>query len=145
MYKVILVIHIMAAIALIVAVLAQRSSSDGMGLSGNSSSSLLSGRAAASFATRMTTVLALIFILTSLSLGVITARGHIAATSIADKVKAKTSTTPAAPTPDAAPAGKSPVPDASPAMPANAPANNNNNNAPAVPAPATTGSVPRPQ
>jgi preprotein translocase subunit SecG len=100
MYKVLLVIHVMTTIALIVIVLVQRSASDGMGLSGSSSSNnFMSGRTAANFATRTTAILALIFILTSLGLGVITARSHTASSSIVDKIQTLHEN-PAAPKPE---------------------------------------------
>lgn len=87
MYTVLLVIHIMVSIALIGIVLMQRSASDGMGLSSSSSTTFMSGRAAANFLTRTTAVLATLFILTSLAMGIITARNHAApAVSIMDKI-----------------------------------------------------------
>lgn len=98
MFKVLLVIHVMIAIALIVIVLVQRTSSDGMGLSGSSSSSnFLSGRMAANFMTRATSLLAIAFILTSLGLGIITTRNHTANSSLVDKIQSvpAVSTTPA--------------------------------------------------
>ena len=76
MYQVLIVIHALVTIALIGIILVQRSSSDGMGLSGNASGSFMSGRAAATFVTRATAVLAAIFILLSLGIGILTAHSH---------------------------------------------------------------------
>lgn len=144
MYSVILVIHVMTTIALIGIVLVQRSSSDGMGLTSSSSNSLLSGRSAANFATRTTSILATIFILTSLSLGFIISHNHVNSGSLADKIANrpanaapvtpdKAPATPAAPIPDAAPSNKeapATVPVPAQSAPADAPAT-----APTVPIP----------
>lgn len=139
MYKVILVVHIMAALALIGIVLVQRSSSDGMGLSGSSSSSnFLSGRAAANFASRTTAILAFIFIATSLVLGIITARSHVTEGSLADRIKSApaAASKPAAPVPS--------LPDVnSPA--ATAPKTETPAQAPVAETPKTAPSVPRPE
>ncbi len=110
MYKVLLAIHVMTTIALIVIVLVQRSSSDGMGLSGSSSSNnFLSGRAAASFASRSTALLGLVFILTSLALGAITTHNHVSNGSIADKIKAMPVKQSAVPVPATAPVAPSTI------------------------------------
>ena len=86
MYNIILTIHILLTVSLIGIILMQRSASDGMGLSNSSSNSFLSGRAAASVITRATALLATLFILTSLALGVIAARGHTGESSIMDRL-----------------------------------------------------------
>ena len=101
MYQVLIVIHAMVTFALIAVILVQRSASDGMGLSSSSTNGLMSGRTAASFVTRTTAVLATIFILLSLGIGILTARNHAANTpSIVDKVQA---TAPAKPEKPAVP------------------------------------------
>jgi preprotein translocase subunit SecG len=86
MYSVLLTIHVLVTAFLIGIILIQRSASDGMGLSGSSSTSLLSGRAAASAVTRATAILATLFIMTSLGLGIITARSHPDKVSILDRL-----------------------------------------------------------
>lgn len=144
MFKVLLVIHVMISIALIVIVLVQRTSSDGMGLSGSSSSNnFLSGRMAANFMTRATALLATAFILTSLGLGIITTRNHTTGSSLLDKIQsAPVAPTPAAPatsgnvpaTPDANVG--TPAPATTPAAPATT------TETPAAPA---TPAVPRPE
>lgn len=153
MYKVILAIHVMTTLALIAIILVQRSSSDGMGLSGSSSSNnFLSGRAAASFASRATAALACVFILTSLTLGIITAHNHVNNGSIADKIKAAAPAKPSAPVPSAA--ATTPLPTTSGASPVTTPATPST--APAAPAaavqpttpaekPATSTSIPKPE
>lgn len=87
MYTVILVIHTILAVALIGIILVQRSSTDGFGLSGNSSSSVLSGQSQANLLTRMTAILAASFIGTSLVLGVLV-KSERHGESLADKVEA---------------------------------------------------------
>lgn len=131
MFKVLLVIHVMIAIALIVVVLVQRTSSDGMGLSGGSSNNFLSGRMAANFMTRTTALLAIGFILTSLGLGIITARGHNTRSSLADRVESSAPVTAPATSPSAS----------TPADPAKAPASTPDAQQPAT----TTPAVPRPE
>ncbi len=101
MYPVLLVIHVMVTIALIGIILVQRNAGDGMGLSSSSSTSFMSGRAAATFVTRATAVLATLFILTSLVLGILSSHMHtINNSSIMDSVEttAPAATAPASPT-----------------------------------------------
>jgi preprotein translocase subunit SecG len=86
MYSVLLTIHILVTVFLIGIILVQRSASDGMGLSGSSSTSFLSGRSAANAVTRTTAVLAALFIFTSLGLGIITTHSHSSQTSIMDRI-----------------------------------------------------------
>lgn len=85
MYSVLLTIHVLITIALIITVLMQRNASDGIGMSSSSSNSFLSGRAAASAVTRTTAILATLFILTSLGLGILTTHTHPGVTSIMDR------------------------------------------------------------
>ena len=127
MYSVLLTIHVLVTIFLIGIILVQRSASDGMGLSGSSSTSFLSGRAAANAVTRTTSILAALFLLTSLALGVITAHGHTAPTSIMDRLSGNGKPAAAAAT------------GAAPATTTTAPA------APAAPATPAKPSVPRPE
>ena len=87
MYSVLLVIHVMVTLALIGIILVQRSASDGMGLSGSSSNNFMSGRAAATFVTRATAVLASLFIVLSLGLGILTAHNHAVSGSIVDRIE----------------------------------------------------------
>ena len=97
MYTVLLVIHVMVTFALIGIILVQRPAGDGMGLSGSSSTSFMSGRTAANFITRTTATLGTLFILTSLCLGWITAHSHTGG-SFLDKLEGKSAVeAPAAP------------------------------------------------
>lgn len=72
MYTVLLVIHTIVVLFLIGIILIQRSDQDGMGLSGGGSQ-FMSGRASANFLTRTTSILATIFIISSLILGMMVA------------------------------------------------------------------------
>jgi preprotein translocase subunit SecG len=104
MYTVLIVIHAIVTFSLIGIILVQRNSGD-MGLSASSSTSFMSGRAAANFLTRATAILATIFILLSLGIGILTAHNHVRSGSIVDRVitkpelpKTAPSETPAKPT-----------------------------------------------
>lgn len=85
METVLLVIHVIIALGLIGMVLIQRSESDGFGLGGGSGSGFMTGRAAANFLTRTTAILATLFILNSLVLGIIAS--HRGNSSIVELVK----------------------------------------------------------
>lgn len=85
MEQVLLVVQVLLALGLIGMVLIQRSDSDGFGLSGGSGNNLMTGRAAANTMTRITSIFAALFILNSLALSVIAARGHTS--SVAEKIE----------------------------------------------------------
>ena len=91
MYDILIIIHAIVTVSLIVIILMQRSSADGNGLSGGSSSnSFMSGRAAATFLTRTTSLLGAVFILLSLGIGVLTAHNsETSSGSIMDKIEGK--------------------------------------------------------
>ena len=91
LYSVLFVIHLMVTVALIAIILVQRNAGD-MGLSGSSSTSFMSGRAAASFITRTTSVLAGAFILLSLAMGIITSHSHTQGGSLLEKLDQKPAT-----------------------------------------------------
>ena len=73
---ILLVIHLLIAIALVVVVLLQRSEGGGLGIGGggSSGSGLVSVRGTANLLTRATAILAVCFMLTSLSLAIVA--GH---------------------------------------------------------------------
>ncbi|MBA4274760.1 MAG: preprotein translocase subunit SecG [Alphaproteobacteria bacterium] len=85
METVLLVIHVIISLALIGMVLIQRSESDGFGLGSGGGSNFMTGRAAANFLTRTTAILATLFILNSLALGIIAA--NRSSTSIVDTIE----------------------------------------------------------
>ena len=68
MITVILVIHLVVAVALVAVVLLQRSEGGGLGIGGGGMGGFLTGRSAANLLTRTTAVLAAVFIVTSLVL-----------------------------------------------------------------------------
>jgi len=71
------VIQIILAVALVASILLQNSNADGLsGLSGSSSTGVVSGRAAANFMTRLTTTIAILFMINSIFLGNIVARSN---------------------------------------------------------------------
>lgn len=79
MNTVVLVIHLLLAIALIGVILLQRSEGGGLGMSSSSSSNLggmFSARGAANFLTRTTAILAASFMTTSLLLAIISSGVH---------------------------------------------------------------------
>ncbi len=90
MTSVLLVIHLMLAIAMILTVLLQRSEGGGLGIGGGGGGgggmgSLLSGRGTANLLTRTTAILAAGFMLTSLTLTILAASDR-APRSILDEI-----------------------------------------------------------
>ena len=85
MEHILLVVHVFIAAALIGLVLLQRSESDGFGLGSGSGGNLLSGRATANLLTRMTAIVAGLFLFNSLVLSVMAA--HDRAPSIVEKIE----------------------------------------------------------
>ncbi|MFL2827629.1 MAG: preprotein translocase subunit SecG [Paracoccaceae bacterium] len=73
MENVILTIHLILAVFLVGLVLLQRSEGGGLGIGGNNSG-LVSGRSAASALTRFTWLIATAFIITSISLTIVSAK-----------------------------------------------------------------------
>jgi preprotein translocase subunit SecG len=98
MMSVVLVIHLIVALSIIAIVLIQPSEAGGFLGSGGSMSNMMAPRRKGDVLTRITTILAGIFFLTSLSLAIM-AGHHVATKSILDALPpdtAKTQTTPAA-------------------------------------------------
>jgi preprotein translocase subunit SecG len=87
---IILVIHLLIAVALVVAVLLQRSEGGGLGIGGSSGGSgLVSVRGTSNLLTRATAILAACFMLTSLALAILA--GHTnKPTSVLDSNKPAT-------------------------------------------------------
>ncbi|MGY8992495.1 MAG: preprotein translocase subunit SecG [Rhodospirillales bacterium] len=87
MTTVILVIHLILAIAMVGAILLQRSEGGGLGIGGGSGGGMggfMSGRATANLLTRSTAILAACFFATSLTLAIL-AGGNKQAESILDQ------------------------------------------------------------
>ena len=93
MQTVLLVVHLIIAVALVGVVLLQRSEGGALGIGGGGGGGFMTGRGAANLLTRTTGILAAIFILTSLGLAIL-AGGYKAPASILD---APASSAPAAP------------------------------------------------
>lgn len=109
MNTVLLVIQAMTAIAMVIVILIQRSSSDGLGgLGGGSSNAFLSGRASANLLTRTTAILATIFLINSLVLATIASRGNHRE-SLIESIEKNGA--------DQAPAGKAPKAEEKPTSP----------------------------
>lgn len=102
MLNVILVIHLLIAIALVGVILLQRSEGGALGIGGGGGGGLMTGRAAGNLLTRATAILVTVFFLTSLGLALI-ANGHSKPSSLMDKTPAS-SAAPAKPVQPAAPA-----------------------------------------
>lgn len=102
MAQVILVIHLLIALALVVVILLQRSEGGALGIGGSGGSGgmggFLSGRGQANLLTRTTAILAICFVATSLTLVHLTG-GAVKPRSIVDQPPA----TPAAPAAPAVP------------------------------------------
>ena len=71
MQNVVLIIHLLLAVTLIGLVLLQRSEGGGLGMGGGGGGGAMSGRAAASAMTKLTWILAIAFICTSLGLTIL--------------------------------------------------------------------------
>lgn len=74
MYTILLVVHTILVLFLIIMVLLQRTDSDGLGGLGGGGNQFMTGRATANLMTRTTAILAGLFMLTSIVLGVMANR-----------------------------------------------------------------------
>jgi preprotein translocase subunit SecG len=113
MTSVILVLHLILAIALVGVILIQRSEGGGLGIGGGGG--FMTTRGTANLLTRATGVLAALFIVTSLFLAVSATRGRPVQRSILDLPPGPSSTAPSIPAPPALPA--EPQTPAQPAVP----------------------------
>lgn len=96
MEAILLVIHVIIAMALIGIVLIQRSDQDGFGLGSGSGSNFMTGRQSANLLTRSTSILAALFMVNSLALTIMAAnRSDV---SIVDRIEAAQESKPVAPT-----------------------------------------------
>ena len=87
MENIILVFNIILAIVLVVIILLQKSEGGALGL-GASQESFISSRSAGNFLTKATAIIATLFIITSISLTIIS-KPEISTTSVLEKVKEK--------------------------------------------------------
>ncbi|MFB3135618.1 MAG: preprotein translocase subunit SecG [Rhodospirillales bacterium] len=104
MTAVIIVIHLILAIALVGVILLQRSEGGGLGMGGGGGGmgGFMTGRAAANMLTRATAVIAALFMLTSLTLAIL-AGGDRESRSILDQPPAAVEQEPAEPEGPSAP------------------------------------------
>tara|TARA_Y100000590_G_scaffold445207_1_gene577010 strand:- start:89 stop:388 length:300 start_codon:yes stop_codon:yes gene_type:complete len=91
MENLILGLNIFLAVLLVIAVLLQKSEGGALGL-GASQDSYISSRSASNFLTKSTAIIATLFIITSISLTIIS-RGEISTTSVLEKVEDKQEST----------------------------------------------------
>jgi preprotein translocase subunit SecG len=110
MTTIVLIVHLLIALALVGVILLQRSEGGALGIGGGGMGGLMTGRASANLLTRVTAVLAASFIITSLLLAILAAH-RSAPRSILDQPTIPAapavpadSTTPAQPTTPAEPA-----------------------------------------
>jgi preprotein translocase subunit SecG len=117
MLTVVLVIHLMLALALTGVILVQKSEGGALGMGGGGMGGFMSGRSAANLLTRTTAIIAACFFLTSIALALISSHQRAPSTLMNTGPAPQGSTSPA-------PAGPlAPTPSTAPQLPAqNAPA-----------------------
>ena len=96
MENVILVIHLILALGLIGVVLLQRSEGGGLGMGGGGGGGAMTGRAAASALSKLTWILAIAFIATSIAMTIIAAKNS-AGSSVLDRLGTQAPVTQTAP------------------------------------------------
>jgi len=98
MQNVLLVVQLLLALALVAVILVQRTAQDGGGLTGGGSTmgGLFTARGSANLLTRVTAVLATLFILNSLALGALASSMH-KNSSLVDQIAPQTVPAPAVP------------------------------------------------
>lgn len=105
MYTILLVIHTLLVLFLIGSILLQRADSDGMGgLGGGGGNQFMTGRAQANLLTRTTAILATLFIISSLTLAIMS--GKRADHSLIDRIATGQQEAPTSPTPESKDAQK---------------------------------------
>ena len=121
--SVLLIVEVLAAFLLVVVILAQKSKDQGLGMAfGSGMGESLFGSRAGNVLTRMTITLATVFMLTTIVLGVLFARGKGGSGSVMDRAVASQPMAPAAPmAPAQAPAPMMPS-DEPVSLPVEAPA-----------------------
>ncbi len=121
MYSLVIGIHIFVAVMIVIAVLLQQGKGGGLGSSmgGGGANTLFGSSGGSNFFTKLTTGLAVVFMITSISLGVL--KGKEQKTSIFDQNKTAPAAAPAA-SANTAPQASAPIATAPQAAPANQPA-----------------------
>jgi preprotein translocase subunit SecG len=116
LFPIVLVIHLLLAIALVGVVLLQRSEGGALGMGGGGGGNLMTGRAAGNLLTRTTAILAGAFFLTSLGLAMLANNRSETASPFAQVPAASPAAPKAASSPAKAPAAapKKPAPPSAP-------------------------------
>jgi preprotein translocase subunit SecG len=114
MTTIVLIIHLLVALALVGVILLQRSEGGALGIGGGGMGGMMTGRSSANLLTRVTAVLAASFIVTSLLLAILAAH-RTAPSSILDQPS--TPAGPAVPA-DTTPPASEPAAPAAPSEPA---------------------------
>ena len=117
MLQVVLVIHLMIAIALIAVILMQKSEGGALGIGGGGMSNFMTGRGTANVLTRTTAILAGCFMLTSVLLVVIPRLGAQAPSIIPETTNSSVPLPTPVPAAPAAPASTAPAAPATPTGP----------------------------
>jgi preprotein translocase subunit SecG len=115
MLRIVLVIHLMVAAALVGVVLMQKSEGGALGIGGGGMSNFMTGRGTANVLTRATAVLAACFMLTSLVLVILPQLGGHRASILPESAPQQQA--PAAPAAPAQPAPAKPATPSAPAVP----------------------------
>lgn len=114
MEHVVLVIHLIVTVVMIVLIMLQRSEGGGLGLgSSGGMGNFASVQSTANVLTKITTYVAMVFFVTSITLAIIAARGHTPSNILdaaSQDAPAVTATTPADSAPQANPASSSEPP-----------------------------------
>ena len=109
MQQVLLVIHVLIAVALIGVILIQRSEGGGLGIGGGGGGGLVSIRGQANLLTRLTAGLAAAFMVTSIVLAIMAGAHRAGSAIVVEQPAPAAPTAPASPTAPAAPAGTAPA------------------------------------
>lgn len=121
--SVLLIVEVLSAFLLIVVILAQKSKDQGLGMAfGSGMGESLFGSRAGNVLTRMTITLAVVFMLTTMVLGILFARGGRGTGSVMDGVAGEMPVAPAAPAAPAGGPGAAPAPMLPETVPASVPA-----------------------
>lgn len=151
MLAVLLTIHIIACIALVIAVMLQRSEGGALGMSGGGTGGVISGRGAAGVLVNVTMILAGVFFFTSITMTRINNDANAAPSTLEQQQQRQTPADPFAPagttapatTPSStAPATPAPAPTIDPLAPATTPAPTSTPPAAATTPPASTTPAP---
>lgn len=116
--SVLLIVEVLAAFLLVVVILAQKSKDQGLGMAfGSGMGESLFGSRAGNVLTRMTIVLAAVFMVTTMFMGILFAKGSHGGGSVMDKADSQMPLAPMAAPPQPAPMVEGEMPLAAPSAP----------------------------